>query len=158
MKILILGHGAHGKDTAAEAFDAIHGLSFISSSLAAAEMAVFPVLGPKYGYLSVADCYDDRRNHREEWRDLIAAYVSQDKSRLAREILEEYNCYVGMRKLDEYEASAHLFDRIFYVDAGERVEVVDPTMEIQFDQESMELIDNSGTIDDLIRAIEEMEL
>lgn len=155
-RILILGKGGHGKDTAAEIISDLYGLSFRSSSLAACEKAVLPVLGPKYGYKTVDECYEDRRNHREEWKQLITDYNTPDKSRLCREILAECDMYVGMRCADEFAASKELFDEIYYVDASERVEIDDPTMKIEFDPSCMTLIDNNETIHEMVKQIEEI--
>lgn len=155
-RILILGMGGHGKDKMAEIIRDLYGLSFASSSMAACEKAVLPVLGPKYGYQSAQECYDDRRNHREEWKQLITDYNTPDKARLCREILAENDIYVGMRCADEFAASKDLFDEIYYIDASERVETDDPTMKIEFDPSCMTWIDNNGTIHDLVEQIEEI--
>lgn len=145
MKLLILGHGHHGKGTAAEFFKEITGLDYLDSSWAAAEMVVFPVLGPKYGYETVEECHADRRSKRIEWRDLITAYNTPDKSRLATEILEKVDVYVGMRCPQEFEASKHLFDNILWIDASER-EREDPSMGIMFDSRCMTWISNNRDV------------
>ena len=123
MKILILGDGGHGKDTAAAMLEASTGWSFMSSSCFCAKHVVFPVLAELYDYQSVQECYDDRRNHREQWHLLIAGYNNADPSRLAREILVSSDIYVGMRAAREVEACfrAKLFDLIYWVDAYPRV-------------------------------------
>lgn len=155
-RTLILGKGGHGKDTAAEIIRDLYGLSFKSSSVASSEKVVFPVLGPKYGYKTADECYEDRRNHREEWKQLITDYNTPDKARLCREILAEVDIYVGMRCPDELAESKELFDKIYYVDASERVEIDDPTMKIEFDPSCMTLIDNNGTIHEMVEQIEEI--
>lgn len=146
-KILILGHGAHGKDTVAEFLSEISGLVFESSSLAASEIVVYPLLKDKYGYKSASECFDDRRNHREEWKQAITNYNTPDKSRLCREILERRNGYIGMRCDEEYAASVDLFDHVLYVDASHRAQS-DPTMMIERD-DRMTVIDNNGSIEDM---------
>jgi hypothetical protein len=144
MKILILGHGRHGKDTLAEMLRDAVGLKFRSSSEAAAEKAVYPSLKDKYGYQTLEECYADRANHREEWRQLITDYNTPDKGKLCREILETSDCYVGMRCPLEYAATRDLFDVIFWVDAMRRAPP-DPSMGIALNWE-MSLIDNGGTL------------
>ena len=112
--LLILGYARHGKDYFADLVCKAYGpgLKFTSSSLFACERAVLPVLGPRYGYKSVQEAYDDRGNHRAEWHDLIAEYNRQDPARLAHEMLAEGNrVYVGMRSITEYEAC--LNERLF---------------------------------------------
>jgi hypothetical protein len=148
MKVLVLGHGKHGKDTVAEILREVDGLEFMSSSEYACEVAVFPVLKHTYGYASPEECFCDRRNHRLEWEALIAMYNSADRARLAREIIAECDMYVGMRNKREFIASRDLFDVIIWVDASERMPV-DPSMSIDYDPQTMTFIDNNGTLEEL---------
>jgi hypothetical protein len=120
MKLLILGYGRHGKDTLAEIFRDNFDISFISSSLAACEIAIFPILREKYNYKTIEECYEDRHNHRKEWYEMICEYNKEDGSRLCKDILKLNDCYVGMRSKKEFDASKHLFDLIIFVDASER--------------------------------------
>lgn len=143
MKLLILGHGRHGKDTVAEMLQDLTGLTFCSSSLACAEKVVYPALKDLHGYHSVEECFNDRHNHRDEWKRLISAYNYADKARLAKEILAENDCYVGMRSKDEYNAAKPLFDHVVWVDAGGRLPD-DPTMTIQYNFEMIFLDNNRG--------------
>jgi hypothetical protein len=121
MKLLILGHGGHGKDTAAEYLRDKYGMTFLSSSWAACEHAVFPYLSEIYGYETVQECFDDRHNHRDEWKHLISEYNSPDKSMLTRMILAQADCYVGLRCQQEYDASRDLFDWVIWLDASWRL-------------------------------------
>lgn len=145
--ILILGHGAHGKDTAAEFLSSISGLVFESSSLAASEIVVYPLLRDKYGYKSAEECFEDRRNHRQEWKEAITAYNTPDKARLCREILNRRNGYIGMRCDEEYAASVDMFNYVLYIDACKRLPP-DPTMMIERD-DRMIVIDNNGSVEDM---------
>ena len=150
-KTLILGLGECGKDRFAE-YIAKHASNwtFQSSSMAACEKAVYPVLKDKYGYKSIQECFDDRRNHREEWRDLIFAYNTPDRARLAKEILAVSDAYVGMRSVLEYQEAKSLFDFIIWVDVSTRKpDLVDPSMEIPFNARTMLVVDNNGTLEDL---------
>jgi hypothetical protein len=142
-KVLILGHGAHGKDTVADIVTDFTGLRFESSSMAAAAQAVLPSM-PQYA--SAQECFDDRRNHRQQWRELISAYNTPDKGRLCKEILQRCDGYVGMRCHLEYASVRHLFDHVLWVDASKRVQP-DPSMTIDRDVD-MVFIDNNGDIDD----------
>ena len=146
MKIIILGHGRHGKDTVAEMIREHYGLTFISSSWGAAEKAVFPTLGPMYGYSTVQECFDDRANHRMEWMNLITEYNTPDKGRLCREILEKSDCYVGMRCPEEFAAVRSLFGLAIWVDAGRRLPP-DPTMKIEPDDNMLFIDNNLGFLD-----------
>lgn len=145
MKILILGNGRHGKDTFADMLHQIMGLTFESSSRAAAEICVYPAMRNKYA--NAKECYEDRRNHRAEWKRLITEYNTPDKSRLCKEILERSDCYVGMRCQQEYEASRWMFDYVFWVDASKRLPD-DPTMKIE-PEHGMNFVDNNGSKIDL---------
>lgn len=123
MNLLIVGYARHGKDTAAEFFRDNFGLTFKSSSLAAAEIFLFDALKDKYDYKTFDECFEDRMNHRAEWADLINEYNREDGAKLARGILESSNCYVGMRDPREINAcvEAGLFDLIIWIDACERL-------------------------------------
>lgn len=147
MKILILGHGRHGKDTAAEILRDDTGIKFRSSSDAACEIAVFPYLSEIYGYATPQQCFQDRANHRAEWKQLITDYNTPDKAKLCKEIIATHDCYVGMRCPQEYAAVRHLFALVLWIDARERVES-DPTMSIDRDP-SMIVIDNNQDIENL---------
>lgn len=157
MKILILGHGRHGKDTVADMISEMYGYTFESSSMAAAEIAIFPTLAPKYGYKTVEECFEDRVNHRQEWKELITAYNTPDKSRLCREIIAGRDGYVGMRCPLEYEATRRLFDVVLWVDASERLPD-DPTMDIEYCDYWMYRIDNNGSLADLRAEVSTLNL
>lgn len=121
MKILVLGHARHGKDTVAEMLRDDHGLKFRSSSMYIAESVVRPALAHQgIAYPDLAACYADRGNHRALWYDIIAAYNAEVPDRLCREILAVADVYVGMRRRAEYEISRPLFDAVLWVDASRR--------------------------------------
>jgi hypothetical protein len=123
IKICVLGHMRSGKDTLAEIFNQEFGLTYKSSSMAAAEIFIFNVLKYKYKYKTLNECFEDRVNHRAEWHKLICDYNKNDKARLAKDILENSNCYVGMRDTEEINEciKQKLFDLIIWVDASERL-------------------------------------
>ena len=103
MKILIVGHQRHGKDTVAQMIADEIGLTFRGSSYKAAEIFIYDELKEKYGYKSFEECFEDRVNHRAEWHDLICDYNLHDKTRLAKDILKDNDMYVGMRSDAEVE-------------------------------------------------------
>jgi hypothetical protein len=146
MKLLILGHGEHGKDTAAEIISQTLKLSFMSSSEYAAGIifeALNVALDGKYN--DVNDAYDDRRSHRELWRVLINLLSVNDRSALTKRILMVSDIYVGMRCKETYESSKHLFDHVIWVDALKRLPP-DETMTIPYNNKTMTRIDNNGSI------------
>ncbi len=120
-KLLIIGHGRHGKDTVAEILRDTYGLSFKSSSEWAGLKAVWPMWG-KDRYASFSDMYNDRHNYRQVWKNLIKAYNTPNLTKTSSGMLNEgFDIYVGMRDRDEFEASKHLFDEIVWVDADDRL-------------------------------------
>lgn len=165
MKILILGHARHGKDTVAEILRDQHGFNFVSSSWFAAERVMLPyfesfrfktleecLIGKRVfrAYDNVDECFEDRVNFRDIWHQQIAEYNSPDKSRLPREILEEADIYVGMRCNQEYAASKQLFDAVIWVEAFSRGSPAEPNSSFNIDKtDDMIVIDNGGSLRDL---------
>tara|TARA_R110000751_G_scaffold40662_1_gene96094 strand:+ start:642 stop:1169 length:528 start_codon:yes stop_codon:yes gene_type:complete len=123
MKLMICGHGRHGKDVCAEIIHGCMDLTFGASSWVLAEEVVYPVLKDKYDYRTLMDCFDDRSNHRAEWFDLLQEYNTPDDAKLGRKIFAKYDMYVGIRRAEEFFAvqSAGLFDLSIWVDASERL-------------------------------------
>jgi len=117
MKLLIIGHGRHGKDTVAQMISDCTGLTFESSSMAAAKIFIYDKLKNKYGYKNFNHCYNDRSNHRAEWHNLICEYNKDDKAKLAKKIILLNDMYVGMRSNEEIEKCQedNLFDYIISV-------------------------------------------
>jgi hypothetical protein len=144
MKILVIGHKGHGKDEVAKTIQRLYGLRYASSSWFAMEHFLWPILQDKIGYTSMEECFHDRVNHRILWRDLIRAYNQLDLARLARELLEEHDQYVGMRCHFEYGATEDLFGPIIWVDASRRRPAYDESMTIEYDAKRMIWLDNNG--------------
>lgn len=158
LKLLVVGHGRHGKDTVSEYLQKKYGLTFASSSYVCAEKVIFPVLAPLYGYWSVLECFDDRQNHRSEWYDLIHAYNEQDHSKLGREIFSSYNIYCGLRNAKEMLAMKikNVYDCAIWVDRSEHLPPEDSSsMTITPDMCDV-IIDNNGTLEDLYRNVDEL--
>lgn len=146
-KILILGHGRHGKDAAAKIIRDVYDLKFETSSMAAL-YDIHTALSAATGIHSFVELYNRRHENRKLWKALISLYNTPVKSSLARKILSTNDMYVGMRCKDEYEHSKILFDYVFWVDRS-RVEGDDPTMGIEFNPIEMIKIDNNGTLNEL---------
>jgi hypothetical protein len=147
-KLLILGHGRHGKDTVAE-YLAKHGFTFQSSSRAACEIFLYDLLKPHYGYQSIEQCYEDRHNHRALWYQLICEYNETDPCRLAREILKTSDIYVGMRDRKEVETciTQGLFDLIIWV---ERDLPLEDSSSFNIDKSITDItIGNTGSLQEL---------
>lgn len=145
-KILIVGHGRHGKDTMAEILAENFDFTFMSSSMAAAKIFIFDKLKEKYNYQTFEECYEDRANHRDEWYDLITNYNLNDRTRLAKSILQDCDCYVGMRNPEELKESdaQHIFDIKIWVDASERLPS-EPTSSMGITKDMCDIIITNNT-------------
>ena len=140
-KLLILGNMRHGKDSFAEILNEHFGLSFQSSSQAAANIFLYDSLKDKYGYKTQEECFEDRVNHRAEWKDLICDYNKDDRAKLAKEILKNSDCYVGMRDRAEINECMKqgLFDIIVWIDASDRLPL-EPADSFDIDKSCADII------------------
>lgn len=156
MKILVIGHAGHGKDTVCEMLRDDHGYSFQSSSEAAFDEVIWPVL--KKVYLKKEYCWDSKDNDRKIWFDIISHYNTPDASRLVRKVLETSDIYCGLRSRREFEASRHLFRHIVWVDASERVPLESESSmklnandaDVVVENNSMDLADLEGEVRELV--------
>lgn len=158
MKLLIIGHGRHGKDTVSEYLRDRYGMQFKSSSMHCAENAVYPVLKELYGYTSVEECYADRHQHRSEWYQLISDYCKEDLARIGREIFEVSDIYCGLRNAREFHSIKNngLFDYCIWVDRSEYLET-EPKSSMSLEQWMADFtIDNNGTLEQLYRNIDDL--
>lgn len=147
VRLLIIGHGRHGKDCVSDILRARHGLRGVSSSEFAAQKAVFPLVADLYPDWRAA--YEDRHAHRDLWHHAIAAYNLRPGPMLAEQILEEHDIYTGMRKRDELARSRHLFDLVIWVDALRRLPP-EPASSMELTAADADLIvDNNGPEDAL---------
>lgn len=150
-KLLVIGHGRHGKDTVCDILAREYGYSFESSSQFCSKLFIFDMLKDTYGYKNEEECYADRHNHRAEWYNAICDYNIPDPAKLGREIFKEHDIYCGLRNKKEFHAMKNtgVFDYAIWVD---RSDFLPPEA-----KESMSLeqwmadftIDNNGTLEDL---------
>jgi len=151
LKLLIIGHGRHGKDTVCEILRDKYGYSFESSSQFCSKLFIYNDLKEKYGYANEEECYADRHNHRVEWYNAICDYNVPDPARLGREMFNVYDIYCGLRNKKEYHAmrNTKVFDYAIWVDRSDYLPLES--------KDSMSLeqwmadytIDNNGTLEDL---------
>ncbi len=141
-KILILGEGRNGKDTAAAFLCEKANLTFKSSSEVCLDV-IWPVLAHVGKYPDKETAFNDRIAKRQLWKFLISTVNGVDKTALTRKILAASDVYVGMRSREEYQATKHMFDHTIWVDASLRIEEKDPSMDISYCQSEMHLIDNN---------------
>ena len=150
-KLLVIGHGRHGKDTVCEILRDHYGYTFESSSKFCSLQFIYNDLKDKYGYANEEECYADRHNHRAEWYNAICDYNVPDAATLGREMFAEYDIYCGLRNKREYYAMKNtgVFDKVIWVDRSDHLPPEGN------DSMSLEpwmadyIIDNNGTLGDL---------
>ena len=120
-KLIICGHGRHGKDTMAEYLHEHYKFKHESSSYACLDLFIYESIKDKYGYTTREECFEDRVNYRKEWFDLITAYCLEFPSKLTEHIFKTSDCYVGMRSAREFKASKHLADVTVWVDRSKHL-------------------------------------
>lgn len=150
-KLLVIGHGRHGKDTVCEILRDRYGYSFESSSRFCSRLFIFDDLKTKYGYTDEEQCYADRHNHRAEWYDAICAYNVPDASRLGREIFKQHDIYCGLRNKREFHAmhNTGVFDHAIWVDRSDHLP---PEAKASMSLEHWMAdftIDNNGSLEEL---------
>lgn len=158
LRMMVVGHGRHGKDTAAEILRDDFGATFVSSSWFMAERVIYPYFCAKYPgkYSSAQECYDDRANERPTWFNLIAESNAADLTTLGRAIFAEYDLYVGNRNAREFHAlrNAGVFDVAIWIDACERLEYREPRTSLTIEPWMCDfVVDNNGSLADLRRNI-----
>ena len=152
---MIIGYGRHGKDTVCEFLRDEYGYTFESSSQFCAERVVRQHMADLgITYETAEECYADRHNHRSEWFNAIKAYSAEDRTRLTREIFDEYDIYCGMRNAEELNAvkqlAPGLIDLTIWVDASDRhpPEEGDSCTVTAADADFV--LDNNGDLDGLL--------
>ena len=124
LKLMVFGKKQHGKDTVCEYFRDHHNVTFASSSYTACNLFIFEQLKQKYGYTTADECFNDRRNHRQLWYELIKDFnLNYGLSALGKIIYRKNSIYCGIRDKEEFYAlkSEGCFDLAIWVDASERV-------------------------------------
>ena len=149
----------HGKTTMANMLFNEYSLTFQDSSEAAAEIFIYDELKDKYDYKNFEECLHDRKQHRNEWFNLICDYNSEDKSRLGKEILKNVNMYVGMRSNEELQKciEENLFDLIIGI--YRTIYPLEPktSFDINIWETCDFIIPNDGTLNDLKNRILKLE-
>ncbi len=151
LKLLVIGHGRHGKDTVCELLRDRYGYSFESSSQFCSRLFIYDQLKDQYGYANEQECYADRHNHRQEWYEAICAYNVPDAARLGREIFSAHDIYCGLRNKKEYHAMRNtgVFDYAIWVDRSDYLPA-EPKTSMSLEQWMADFtIDNNGTLAEL---------
>ena len=152
LKLMILGYARHGKDTVADILSTTLGLTKEDSSHFAGKQVMMPYFASKgVVYPDWAACYADRVNHRQEWFEQIKTYNTPDETRLAREIYEVSDIYVGIRRKEEFEAVKRegLFNYSIWVARHKHVAPEPTTSNTMTPAMADYIIDNNGTLEQL---------
>lgn len=156
-KIIILGHGRHGKDSVAEMLQEKAGYKFTSSSRFVGEECIWDNWGCAV-YDTFDEMYEDRENHRDLWGQLIAAYNVPDKTRTAKTMFDRgFDLYVGMRRIEELIACrlSDVYDLTVWVDRSEHLPPEPSTSMTIRKSDAMHVIDNNGTLEDLAQNVQD---
>ena len=151
LKLLVIGHGRHGKDTVCEILRDKYGYSFESSSQFCSTLFIYNMLKDKYGYSTEEECYADRHNHRQEWYEAICDYNVPDAATLGREIFAAHDIYCGLRNKREFHAMRNtgVFDKAIWVDRSEHLPFENKNSMSLEQWMADYTIDNNGTLEDL---------
>lgn len=150
-KLMIIGHGRHGKDTVCEILRDNHGFSFENSSRFCSRLFIFDMLKNHYGYTTEEQCYADRLNRRAEWYNAICAYNGLDSARLGRKIFAENNIYCGLRNKKEFHAMRNtgVFEYAIWVDRSDCLPLEDKSSMTLEPWMANFVIDNNGSLEQL---------
>ena len=150
MKLLICGHAQHGKDSVADLLCDFNAYTASSSSFFVIKK-LEKQMCKDLGLSTAAEVYEKRSLHRQYLYEIIRDYNSPDKARLSKEILNEHQIYVGMRDLEEFNASKHLYDLKVWVDASGRGVPLEPITSFNIPKDEFDvIIENNGTYDQLV--------
>jgi hypothetical protein len=135
--------------------EVVPSIAFVSSSQFVNERAVFPILGPRYGYATPEECFEDRMNHRAEWHELISAFNEADPARLARELFETFDLYVGLRCEVERLHAKPLADLAIWIEDPRKPAEPRESNTITCEQCDV-IVLNDGDLDDLRAKVERL--
>ena len=149
MKIIICGHGGHGKTTLARHL----GLPYTDSTKIALEAIIWASWG-LMEYDTMSDCYEDRRNQRARWQRTIAEFNHKDRARFGRLVFGYCNIYAGCRDQCEFNAmkAANAFDVSIFVDASERLPL-EQGMTVTPDMCGI-VVGNNGTLKEFMEKVD----
>lgn len=147
IKLVILGHGDHGKDTVAKLIAELYDFKYVDATHIACEHMIWPLMRDIYGG-HFQHCIQDRANNRELWARLIKSHLIEDPLSLAKPVFEEGDIYAGIRAKIEYVATKKEFDIVtIWVDASKRVAKEDESSTTVTQKMADYTIDNNGSED-----------
>lgn len=167
MKLLIVGHKQHGKDTVAVGLAKLLGVTYESSSEIVINRGLFDdFIDEEYADAIADHDMDYARKlfyqHRDMYRTFmfrkIQEFNTPDKTALARLILRDHDIYCGMRCRRELLACKEvgLFDCIIFVDAQGRKEFESSSSMTVKPTDADIILGNSGSKADLSDKLESL--
>lgn len=130
-RILVCGHGMHGKDITSSVIDELYGYKFRGSSEV---MCNEPEILSQFKYETGDELFENRRKHRKKLYNAICKYNEEDKARLAKKVMQDGQYgYTGMRDFDEVMECIKqgLFTHIIWVER--KGAPLDPTQTFTFE-------------------------
>ncbi len=141
IKILIVGHGRHGKDTLANMLDVELGFKFRGSSEVAASAVVYPLMSNFYD--SPEDAFSRRHENRELWRAVISDFNREDPARLSKLVCADGHGYTGLRDKREVITTikSGLFTHVIWI---KRPDLKEDDSTMMFDLSDLETLNRNG--------------
>lgn len=139
-RILIVGHGRHGKDTLAGLINLHLNHRFRGSSQVAATEVIYPLMSNFYS--TPDEAFNLRHDNRELWTALIRDFNRGDKARLAKIVCDGGFGYTGLREWEEVKECFRqgIFTHVIWIERPDIPEN-DPTMTFTF----KDLLDEQST-------------
>lgn len=149
-RLLLISNARWGKNSVGDLLEQ-HGYKCFHSSTFATEQIMMPYFA-EHGnpYTSTEACFADRVNHRKIWHDEIERYNLPTYTRMTWDMINGgYDVYVGMRSRLEFTASRHLYDRVIWIDASQRLPAEGHDSNGLNAGDADEILDNNGTLTEL---------
>ncbi len=145
-KFFLIAHAQHGKGTTSEQLEELYGIKCESSSYIATQEFIYDEIKDEFGYESLAECYEDRVNHRDLYYNKILGYNTPNKARLGSLIFSKVDGYDGIRDDTEFLANKSFiqYDFAIWIDASNR-KPLEPKSSMKITEDMADcLLDNNG--------------
>jgi hypothetical protein len=153
-RILILGHGRHGKDTVGELLEPYGFVTGCSSAFMAEYVRDYLESRGIVYYPDAHKAWENRHKYRKSWFDAIQEYNKGDPARMCRDLMASHDVYTGLRGKDEYAEAVSMFDLVIWVNRPWFALEPKSSMELEYDPSTMYRIDNDGTLDELAQHVD----
>lgn len=141
-RLLIVGHGRHGKDEVAAVLHGRGRFKYCGST----SWQVLPFIAAHIG-IPEQVAWETRHENRQYWKDYCDIFRKDDPSRLVKLALRNGNIVGGIRDKVEIEDAVKLFDEVLWVDRPGFPD--DPTVTFNPADYATDAIVNEGTLEQL---------